>query len=296
MSHTPLKFALAALAALVLAGPAQAQQTTPDAATAAKTKIKTKRDKNSPAATSLPAPGAAPTAMAGTPPPPPAGGPRPPRPGQGPGEQPGRGPQGPGGPEAGPGGRHQGGAQVLTDFAGTLTEYTASNDDQVYDAFGLKTSTGTETVRFPRHLGQSLMAAAKPGSPVTVTGFRDTDPQGRATLHLVSVTAGGQTLQTTPPARPSTPPTEEATTVRGTVQRLAQDPAGRTNGLVLSDGTLLHLSPDAAAQLSEKLKVGATVAATGTLRAAQPGEVAAKPVRSVRAQTITLDGVQFLVR
>jgi hypothetical protein len=41
--------------------------------------------------------------------------------------------------------------------------------------------------------------------------------------------------------------------------------------------------------------VGATVAATGTLRTVQPGEVAAKPVRVVRAQTITLDGVQFLV-
>jgi hypothetical protein len=58
----------------------------------------------------------------------------------------------------------------------------------------------------------------------------------------------------------------------------------------------VHLSPDAAEQLAEKLKVGATVAAAGTLRAPAPGEVAAKPVRVVRAQTITLDGVQFLVR
>jgi hypothetical protein len=66
--------------------------------------------------------------------------------------------------------------------------------------------------------------------------------------------------------------------------------------LVLTDGTLLHLPPAATEQLAEKLKVGATVAATGTLHTAQPGEVAAKPVRVVRAQTITLDGVQFLVQ
>jgi hypothetical protein len=188
------------------------------------------------------------------------------------------------------------GAQALSDFSGTITDYLASNDDQVYDSFSFKTSTSTETVRFPRHLGQALMAAAKAGSAVTITGFRSPDPQGRPTLHLVSLSANGQTVRDTPPTRPATPPTDETTSVRGTVQRLAQGPNGRTNTLVLNDGTLLHLSPAAAEQLAEKLKVGATVAATGTLRTAQPGEVAAKPVRVVRAQTITLDGVQFLVR
>jgi hypothetical protein len=186
--------------------------------------------------------------------------------------------------------------RALTDFTGTLTEYTAANDEQVYDAFTLKTSTGTETVRFPRHLGQALQAAAKAGSTVTVSGFRDTDPEGRTNLHMVSVTAGGQTVRDTPPVPPTTPPTEQSTTVRGTVQRLLQDPKGRTSGLALSDGTVLHLPPAALEQLADKLKTGATVAATGTLRAAHPGEVAARPVRVVRAQTITLDGVQFLVQ
>jgi hypothetical protein len=210
-------------------------------------------------------------------------------------------PGGPGRPGAGPGrpygpGPRPGGAQALTDFSGTLTDYTAANDDQVYDAFTLKTSTGTETVRFPRHQAKALMAAAKAGSQVTVSGFRDTDPEGRNALHLVSLMAGGQTVRDTPPTPPTTPPTEEATTVRGTVQRLAQGPNGRTNALVMNDGTIVRLSPDAAEQLAEKLKVGATIAAAGTLRAPAPGEVAAKPVRVVRAQTITLDGVQFLVR
>ena len=271
MSHSTLHTAVAALATLLLAVPlAHAQQATPTG----KVKTKTK-----PAQTAQ-ASAADGTALA----PPPAGGPRPPRPGDGPGR-----------PGAGPGPR-KGGAQALTDFSGTLTDYTAANDDQVYDAFTFKTSTGTETVRFPRHLAQALMAAAKAGSQVTVSGFRDTDPEGRAALHLVSLTAGGQTVRDTPPVRPTTPPTEEATTVRGTVQRLAQDSKGRTNALVMSDGTILRLSPNAAEQLAEKLKVGATVAATGALRAAAPGEVAAKPVRVVRAQTITLDGVQFLVQ
>jgi len=230
-----------------------------------------------------------PAPLAGAPvPPPPAGGPG--RPGEGPG-RPGEGPGGPAG--KGPrGGR----VQALTDFSGTLTEYTAANDDQVYDGFGLKTASGTETVRFPRHLGQRLMAAAKAGSPVTVTGFRDTDPQGRPALHLVSIVAGGQTLTDTPPARPSTPPTEETATVRGTVRSLSPGPNGRPAALVLSDGTVLHLPPAATEQLADKLKTGATVEATGFLRAAHEGEVAARPVRVVRAQTLTLDGVKFLVQ
>ena len=268
MSTFKLNTTVAALAALLLAGPlAQAQQATPS-------KVTDKAKRNN---TSQPAPAPAVPGLAMAPPPPPAGGPQPPRPGAGPGA-----------PKAS--------VQALTDFNGTLTDYTAANDDQVYDAFTLKTSTATETVRFPRHLAQALMAAAKAGSQVTVSGFRDTDPEGRPALHLVSLTAGGQTVHDAPPARPTTPPTEETTTVRGTVQRLAQDPKGRTNALVINDGTILRLPPNAAEQLAEKLKVGATVAATGALRAPVAGEVAAKPVRVVRAQTITLDGVQFLVR
>jgi len=289
MSPTPLKSVLVVAATLLFTSSlALAQQAqTADAATPAKTKIKTKRSKSAQVAP-LPGGAGAPLAPAGGTPPPPPGGPQPPRPGAGPG-----GP-GPGGPGVGPG-PHQGGAQALTDYRGTLTEYLAG-DDQVYDAFTLKTSSGSETVRFPRHLGQRLMAAAKAGNTVTVTGFRDTDPQGRVALHLVSVTAGSQIISNTPPTPPTTPPTEESTTAQGIVQRLAQDPHGRTNALVLNNGTIVHISPDAAAQLSEKLKVGATVAASGTLRPTVPGEVTAKPVRVVRAQTLTLDGVQFLVR
>lgn len=205
---------------------------------------------------------------------------------------------GPGHPGDGPGpkGPHVGRVQTLTDFSGTLTDYTAANDDQVYDGFDLKTSAGAEPVRFPRHLAQSLMATAKAGSAVTVTGFRDTDPEGRTVLHLVSLTAGGQIVRATPPARPATPPTEEAATARGTITTLNKDPRGRTNGLTLSDGTILRLPPAATEQLAEKLKTGASVEATGFLRAAHPGEVAARPVRVVRAQTLTLAGVKFLVQ
>ncbi|MGI4743404.1 MAG: OB-fold nucleic acid binding domain-containing protein [Janthinobacterium lividum] len=280
-----------ALLGLVLAAPLAHSQQAP---TPTKTTKATRRAART-AAGAPTTPPPAPQAGAGAPvPPPPAGGP-----GAGPGRPgaaPGPGGPGPGGPGAKGPGAPAGRVQALSDFSGTLTDYTAANDDQVYDAFSLKTSTGTETVRFPRHLAQGLMAAAKAGSAVTVTGFRSTDPEGRAALHLVSLTAGGQTVRDTPPARPTTPPTEEAATARGTVMTLTKDPRGRTTGLTLSDGTLLRLPPAATEQLAEKLKTGAAVEATGFLRAAHPGEVAARPVRVVRAQTLTLDGVKFLVQ
>ncbi|WP_324671080.1 OB-fold nucleic acid binding domain-containing protein [Hymenobacter sp. GOD-10R] len=262
------------LVALLLASPiVYGQQTTP---TKSKSTSRAAHRMAQASATTAPAPPPLPGA--------PADGPRPPRPGNEPGKH------GPNGPN-----QDAGRVQVLSDFSGTLTEYTAGNEDQLYDGFALKTSAGTETVRFPRHLAQALMAAAKVGSTVTMTGFRDTDPDGHRLLHLVSLTAGNQTVRDQKPVPPTTPPAEQAATVRGTVRSLNQDPRGRTSGVVISDGTVLRLPPDAAEQLAEKLKVGATVAATGTLHSTRPGEVAARPVRVVRAETITLDGVQFLV-
>ena len=179
-----LQTGTAALVALPLAGPAHAQQTTPT--TSKSTRRAARRAAQ--AATAQPAAPLAPL------PAPPADGPRPPRDGAGPGRdgdgpglRGGRGPEDPGGPRAGR-------VQVLTDFSGTLTAFTADNDDQLYDGFGLKTSAGTEAVRFPRHLAQALMAAAKAGSAVTVTGFRATGPEGRTAVQLVSLAAGGQTV------------------------------------------------------------------------------------------------------
>ncbi|MBO0358439.1 OB-fold nucleic acid binding domain-containing protein [Hymenobacter sp. BT186] len=265
------------LAAFLLTGSATYAQTS---TSSAKSDKATRKAARTAAATTPPTAG---TQLA--PPPPPAGGPQPGR-----GLSMGPGPGQPGKP--GP----KGGVQALTTLTGTLTDYSAANDDQVYDAFTLKTSTGTETVRFPRHLGQPLMAAAKAGSAVSISGFRDTNPEGQMAFHLVNLTAGGQTISNQRPTPPTTPPTEQSATVKGTVSSLRQDPKGRTQALILNDGTVLRLPPPAAEQLSEKLKVGTTVAATGTLHTLRPGEVTARPVRVVRAETLTLDGVQFLVQ
>ncbi|WP_426489919.1 hypothetical protein [Hymenobacter sp. 102] len=206
------------------------------------------------------------------------------------------GPGHPAGPVHKPGRPAPRAVQELSDFSGTLTQYVATNDEQIVDGFVLNTGSATDTVRLPRHAAQQLMAAAKAGSRVTVTGFRHPGPDGRAALHLVSLTAGGQTIKPTPPTPPATPPTEASSTVKGTVSSLRKDRQGRVNGLIMSDQTIVRVPPHAAEQLSAKLRTGATVEATGYLHTPRPGEVALRPVRSLRAETLTLDGVRFLLQ
>jgi hypothetical protein len=285
-------FAVASLAALLLAAPATyAQQTV--------VKTKTKSAKNARAAATMPVPtpGMAPTGVPAGPPPPPAGGPRGE---QGPGGPRGeRGPDGPG-PKGGPAGPQGGQAQVLSDVRGTLASYQARNDEQVYDAFVIRPegSAAPDTIRFPRHLGQQLTSAVKAGSTVTVTGFRQAGPDGRSHFHFVSLASGGQTVRDMPPVRPTTAPTEETATVRGTIRELRRGPRGEIKSLVLSDQSILQLPPRAVEQLADKLTTGASLEATGTLRTAHPGEALASttPVRVVRAETLTLGGNKYLVR
>ncbi|GAB2852334.1 hypothetical protein [Hymenobacter ruber] len=273
-------YSVALLAAALLAGTIQAEAQTV-------TKVKTKTSKSAKATAGTPT----------TPPPAEGEGPDGPRPPRGPHG----GPRGEHGPQGGPGRRGEhGGLQTITDVRGTLSSYVANNDDQVYDAFVLKPETGAvDTVRFPRHLGQQLQAAAKAGSTVTVSGVRHTGPDGRSHFRFVSLTSGSQTINDVPPVRPTTPPTPESATAKGSIKELRRDPKGRIRGVVLSDQTVVQLPPHALEQLSDKLTVGATLEATGNLRTAQPGEArvaGTTATRVVHAQTLALGGVKYLVR
>src|SRR5713101_5994373 len=74
------------------------------------------------------------------------------------------------------------------------------------------------------------------------------------------VGAGDWTLQ--PPPPPPPPPTQATattTTVQGTVRSLTYGPAGDANGVILDQGTEVHVPPDEAAQLNSLAPVGARV-------------------------------------
>lgn len=273
-------YSVALLAAALLAGTIQA-----DAQTV--TKVKTKTSKSAKAT----------AGNLATPPPPPAEGEGPDGPD---GPRPPHGPKGGHGPGKGGPRGERGGLQTVTEVRGTLSGYLANNDDQVYDAFILRPATGAiDTVRFPRHLGQQLLAAAKAGSAVTVSGVRHAGPDGRSHFRFVSLTSGSQTVNDAPPVRPGTPPTPESATAKGSIKELRRDPKGRVRGVVLSDQTVVQLPPHALEQLSDKLTVGTTLEATGNLRTARPGEARVAGTtapRVVHAQTLALGGVKYLVR
>lgn len=96
--------------------------------------------------------------------------------------------------------------------------------------------------------------------------------------------------QTVADARP-TPPTETSATVRGTVCELRWGPNGRVHSLVLSDQTVLQLPPAAVEQLADKPTAGASLEATGTVRANRPGEALADrelPRLRVTGRTLTI--------
>jgi|GEM_PF-6952874 len=285
MLFSPKTLGTLALAAL-LAGPALAQQP------AATTKTKTKRKAAAVAAPAV----APPAAPAGTPPPPPAG-------------RPDGGPQGPRGPHGPHGGTPRAGRalQPVQALSGTVTRYV-TNAEGFYDGFELTLNGQATTVHFPLHMAKAVMAAAKPGQSISfgaVGGGRagaapadapaaPTDP---ARLELVSVQAGGTPLLMTPPAPPrETDTTPAPTSVAGRITERRLDERGHLRGLVLADNTLLLVSPQVDEQLGDKLKVGETIQATGAVRPAREGMVAASDQRRLHAQTLTVGGVQFLVR
>ena len=87
-----------------------------------------------------------------------------------------------------------------------------------------------------------------------------------------------------PPGPPPPPPTQATattTTVQGTVRSLTYGPAGDANGVILDQGTEVHVPPDEAAQLNSLAPVGARVQVSGWIHTGPLGDT------HVDATTIT---------
>lgn len=226
--------------------------------------------------------------MSGTfgqiPPPPPTAGVNPPppgAPGMGPVREPGRG----------PGGQ----LQQLIAVSGTVTDYL-SNDRYIYDGFTLQNSGQTLTVRFPAHLAEKLMRAAKKGAAVSVQGFYEVSPDGANEFHLVNAEAGGSVLTDMPPAAPATPPAEVQQQYSGTIKDLRRNRDGVADGILIGDKEVVDLPPGVSAQLQVLLKPGLAISGTGTKVVLPAGVVMARDMETIRPQTITINGQTYLAR
>jgi hypothetical protein len=133
------------------------------------------------------------------------------------------------------------------------------------DVDGLTLADGTQ-VNFPPHMSDELVAAIRPGDPVVIQGFAET--QGTIKAFAISDTKTNQSVVEHPPVTPPLPPHLRNVglsqlTVNGTIQRLSYGPRGEVNGAILDDGSAVRFPPDVGYQLVSLLQVGQGITATG---------------------------------
>ncbi len=136
------------------------------------------------------------------------------------------------------------------------------------DVDGLILDDGMEA-HFPPHLGSQVVAIVRPGDEVTIHGLK---ARALPLVQAMSVTddASGKTVvDDGPPApgrRPPPPPPPApgmAMQTTGMVKMQLHGPRGELNGVLLTDGTMVHLPPAEAQRLSGELSPGERVVARG---------------------------------
>lgn len=139
---------------------------------------------------------------------------------------------------------------------GTVAQYLPTPRG---DVDGLMLTDGTE-VHVPPHLSTELVFAVKPGDAVTVHGLR-----ARA-VNLVEAASVTNDATHVTVAWNGPPHMREGTAVdaQGTVKAQLYGPRGDFNGVLLSDGTVVHLPPPEAQRLADMLAVGRPVVVHGS--------------------------------
>ncbi|PRY09252.1 hypothetical protein [Paraburkholderia sp. BL25I1N1] len=123
-------------------------------------------------------------------------------------------------------------------------------------------------VRFPPHIGTQVAAAFAPGATVNVNGFAQPGGTLRA-RQIADANNGRSVVDQPPPADAQRPPKLLAGVglvkldATGRVLRVTSAPRGEPDGVLLTDGTVIKLTPPAAARFATLLQPGATIAAQG---------------------------------
>ena len=163
---------------------------------------------------------------------------------------------------------------TMAEFHGKVAQYDLTPRG---DIDGLILADGAE-VHFPPHLGSEVQAAVHPGDDVTIRGDKE-GPVVRA--GSIAVGSGAPIVDRGPP--PGGPQGEpqggpaggprggprdngvarQALTDTGVVKMALHGPRGELNGVLLEDGTMVHLPPPEATRLADTLKPGQPIAVRG---------------------------------
>ncbi|WP_250456155.1 hypothetical protein [Caballeronia sp. ATUFL_M2_KS44] len=155
-------------------------------------------------------------------------------------------------------------AAAITTTQGTVSRFLTNPDG---DVDGFMTDDGT-LVRFPPHMSTQLTSAVRRGDVVQVIGRRDEG--GSFAAQRITDTRSGQQVIDEPPMGRAAPLPRAARgeglsrlSAQGQVAHVTTAPRGEPDGVILSDGTVIKLTPPVAQQFPGLVRTGATVSAQG---------------------------------
>ncbi|MEP7371365.1 MAG: hypothetical protein ABI659_03980 [Nitrosospira sp.] len=132
---------------------------------------------------------------------------------------------------------------------------------------GLLLDTGT-LVTFPKHMGEQLAAAVKPGDTIEVKGYPEA--AGQIKGYVITSSRSNQPLmvQPKPPQGMKMPKHLRSIGLRamdaqGEIRHLHFGKRGEINGVILADGTIVRFSREAFSQFAPMLKIGQSIFASG---------------------------------
>jgi hypothetical protein len=179
-----------------------------------------------------------------------------------------------------------------TVLQGSVAQYLM-NPDGFVDGLLLSDNT---IIRFPPHLGQVLTQTVGTQDVVRVEGFFES-PGILHASSIIDLQSQRSVVDTPPSSRYPRPPghgsvTRQALSASGTIRVLTHGQHGEVDGVVLSDGTVIHFPPPVGTQFTALLREGNALAATGNGTSNQYGRVfeatAIGPSMS-QLETVTLD-------
>ncbi|MFM0312338.1 hypothetical protein P0D71_31485 [Paraburkholderia sp. RL17-383-BIF-A] len=153
---------------------------------------------------------------------------------------------------------------VPTTVSGVVRRFVINPEGDV-DGMLLADNT---LVRFPPHLGTQVAATIEPGASVNVNGFAQASGTLRAG-QIADTKSGRSIVDQPPPPDAQRLPKSLAGVglvkldAAGRVLRVTSAPRGEPDGVLLIDGTVIKLTPAAAARFTNLMQPGAMVAAQG---------------------------------
>jgi hypothetical protein len=156
-------------------------------------------------------------------------------------------------------------AAQLPSFTGRVQQFTLTPRGEID---GVILSDGTE-VKTALPLSTSIAYSIKPGDTVTIHGLRAAAIPLIQAVSIVDRTSGRTITDDDSgpgPGRRRPAPNAAApllAEVQGPIRMSLHGPRGEINGVLLTDGTVLRLPPDAAVNLATLLQPGSTVIAQG---------------------------------